>query len=581
MRAVIHYDGQCPFCQHYVRHLRLRQTVASLHLVDLRKAPSELQRLEALGINVDAGMVLELDDQLYWGSEAAHRLALLSTRSDGFNHFNRWLFSSRWLANLFYPMLRIGRNLALLLLDRQPIQASHDAGTEARITLFSMAWGIFACLHVLVYATQFRIFMHVTSWAITPLGIALIFFPTSRRLFLLLTAVLLADAWLHLPMFSNHTLLKNVFLHALVLAGAWHAWRGQSWYRFFDDAAAVGRTALLCMYMFGIFHKINTDFLNPTVSCALALWERMPAWLNWIGGSAFELAAMYGTLVIEAAILICLLLPRSRHLGIVLGIGFHALLALSGYAMYVTFSTLTIALHLLFIDGQTAQRIVTSPLWHRWMQVLRRPTGVGLVLAWLALLTLLAWNGSYSSVGLAWLPAALALLFALIQPGWPPAAPTMPNLLWSRLGWLNLVSIAMFLTCFKPYLGLPTAQSMNMFANLRLEAGTSNHLVLRNAPGPFRYLEDVITLEQASPGSYLDHIHRAGMTVTWYDLLDKLERAPETWATFTRNGQRHERASAQTLAAEIEQTLHPRWLRNWWHFNPVDLRQPKQCAPNS
>ena len=46
-----------------------------------------------------------------------------------------------------------------------------------------------------------------------------------------------------------------------------------------------------------------------------------------------------------------------------------------------------------------------------------------------------------------------------------------------------------------PYLGLKSAQAVNMFSNLRLEGGVSNHLILPHPPGPFGYPEDIAVIE--------------------------------------------------------------------------------------
>ena len=37
-----------------------------------------------------------------------------------------------------------------------------------------------------------------------------------------------------------------------------------------EQLRLVARYLLAIMYFYGIFHKINTDFLNPQVSCAVA-----------------------------------------------------------------------------------------------------------------------------------------------------------------------------------------------------------------------------------------------------------------------------------------------------------------------
>src|SRR5690606_694631 len=133
----------------------------------------------------------------------------------------------------------------------------------------------------------------------------------------------------------------------------------------------------------------------------------------------------------ETVILACLLLPRTRTVAIGVGIAFHSLLALSAYAMYVPFSTLTIALHLLFIEEESAARILSSPPWRALRARLESPAGIVLLLAWAALLTVLAWNGSFSEAALAWLPVPAFLAWVIFRYGRTTHAPTpAPRLLW-------------------------------------------------------------------------------------------------------------------------------------------------------
>jgi hypothetical protein len=89
---------------------------------DLRENPGKVAEFRAMGHDVDEGMVVVLDDQIYHGEEAIHVLALLSTPVGLFNTINRWVFSRRRLAKVAYPVLVGGRNLLLLLLGRGKIQ---------------------------------------------------------------------------------------------------------------------------------------------------------------------------------------------------------------------------------------------------------------------------------------------------------------------------------------------------------------------------------------------------------------------------------------------------------------------------
>jgi predicted DCC family thiol-disulfide oxidoreductase YuxK len=124
------YDGECPFCSSYVRYVRLRDTAGPVTLADARKYPALVAEAKALGYDIDVGMVLKLDGQYYFGGDCIHALSLLTTSSGMFNRLNRVLFKSRTLARVAYPVLRAGRNLALVLLGRRRIGSSPGAVSD-------------------------------------------------------------------------------------------------------------------------------------------------------------------------------------------------------------------------------------------------------------------------------------------------------------------------------------------------------------------------------------------------------------------------------------------------------------------
>ena len=75
------YDGDCPVCQNYSRHLAIRQAAGSLQLMDARDDPPIMKEINARKINIDNGFVLNIGDEFYHGGDAIHALALLSTRA--------------------------------------------------------------------------------------------------------------------------------------------------------------------------------------------------------------------------------------------------------------------------------------------------------------------------------------------------------------------------------------------------------------------------------------------------------------------------------------------------------------------
>jgi predicted DCC family thiol-disulfide oxidoreductase YuxK len=126
MRAVLVYDGDCPFCSAFVRHVRVDEAVGDLELVNAREHPEIVASLRARGLDVDEGMVLTIDGSDYHGDEALQRLALMSTRYGIFNRVNAWAFSNPTVSRIAYPVLKAGRDLALRLLRRGRIHSPHS-----------------------------------------------------------------------------------------------------------------------------------------------------------------------------------------------------------------------------------------------------------------------------------------------------------------------------------------------------------------------------------------------------------------------------------------------------------------------
>ena len=115
------YDKQCPVCDNYCRLVRIRETVGELKLMDARESSAVMDEITSRGLDIDQGMVLKMGEQLYYGSDAIHAVALISSRAGIFNRFNYWMFKSRTLSHIFYPILRFFRNLLLKLLRRTKI----------------------------------------------------------------------------------------------------------------------------------------------------------------------------------------------------------------------------------------------------------------------------------------------------------------------------------------------------------------------------------------------------------------------------------------------------------------------------
>lgn len=580
MATSIYYDGDCPFCSKYVQLSRLRASVGRVDLIDLRSDTDARARFSAQGLDPDQGMIVQTEGGVFHGADAVQAISAMSSKSGLLNRIAATVFGNRLLAATLYPFMRAGRNATLFAMGRQPMRKD-DAAEGAHFNLFARFFGLFLLLHVIYYL--FRAApdsFQPTSVPLLILGAGLVLVPEKRRMFTGALLVLAADSWLHAPAYSNHTMLLNFLLLTFLAAGAWHMLRGSSWVRFFADVRPVGRMLLLIMYTFGIFHKINTDFLNPVTSCAVALWRQMPPPLVWIDNAPMHYLAIYGTFAVEGLIMVMLIVPRWRHWGICCGMGFHAVLALSGFAMYPVFTTLAIVLHVLFISPDAAMRITQSDYYRRLDSFLRRPAGVAFLLAAIAMIGVFAMGHNYRMVAFTWLVLAAWLLTIIALKGAErPATDKIEPQLWAPTPALNLISILFFLNCFSPYLGLKTAQSMNMFANLRIEGGVSNHLVIRNTLGPLSYVEDLITITQATGAPVLELMaNTQGTSYVYYHFLDMLEDAPAgAQVAFERDGVQIPLTPVSEILARDGAMLHPAWMRKFIHFLPVRTELPLPC----
>jgi predicted DCC family thiol-disulfide oxidoreductase YuxK len=115
------YDEECPICDAYCRVVRLRESDCELKLINAREDSAVLKEITRQGLDIDQGMVLKVDGVLYYGPDAIHALALMSSASGTFNRINHWIFRSRRRSRFLYPILRSGRNLLLKALRKTKI----------------------------------------------------------------------------------------------------------------------------------------------------------------------------------------------------------------------------------------------------------------------------------------------------------------------------------------------------------------------------------------------------------------------------------------------------------------------------
>ena len=115
------YDRECPICEFYCRRIDVDTSAGQLLRIDARDDSEIMQEITRIGLDIDDGMVVKVDEQIYYGSDAIHKLALLSSRKGFFNAMACSVFRWPKVARVFYPVLVACRNLLLKILRKTRI----------------------------------------------------------------------------------------------------------------------------------------------------------------------------------------------------------------------------------------------------------------------------------------------------------------------------------------------------------------------------------------------------------------------------------------------------------------------------
>ncbi|OMC30577.1 hypothetical protein A5740_16285 [Mycobacterium sp. GA-1841] len=292
-------------------------------------------------------------------------------------------------------------------------------------------------------------------------------------------------AVLSLPAASNHLVMS--LLVALVLGGAavWaladrSAPSGPDGFvdRWLQSARSPVCLVLLVVYLFTVFDKLNTAYFTPATSCGGELFSQL-LWINGVDGvmpgPVVGQFVAVSTVVIEAALLVLLAVPRWRYRGVLLGVGFHSVLAL---ASFYDFATVVFAVYVLLVPTE-AFAVDGQP-----RRTLRRVALTGFAAHVLLSVVSSAAESPDSPIGLPWHTLLVLTWAVAVGPGMyavvqryraVPVATTESRRL--PLVVLLLVPLLAFVNGLTPYLGLKTVANYSMFSNLRTEDGTTNHLL--------------------------------------------------------------------------------------------------------
>lgn len=482
------------------------------------------------------------------------------------------------------PLIRFSR--------RNDAAESCVVPTYDGLTAFTPFWGAAAFFSIAGDPSgllgQNGIVYALLSWGIVLGSAVLVLFPRKTWALVGLAAITVLLYAVRLPVASNNKTITTVFdLSLLVTAAVVSTQKPIDRVRFYELLRMPARLLLAVMYFYGIFHKINTDFLDPTVSCAVGLYKPLAAPFGLEDNLVGRYLAIWSTFVIEAIAIAALFWRRWFGIGLVIALVFHYIIPISAYSWYMDFSSLVFALYMLSMPREASAKVYEITYTYL-VHPLRSYVGrVGILVPAAVLL------------GLA---ATAVILLAMANPGRPSLMllHSMFILTWSVVGgvamtvmvyaamlhtpyagspvtpaprWTWIIPGLFFVSCLSPYVGLKTESSINMFSNLHTEGGETNHLMFPRPPYLFDYQKDVVRVVDSSSPS-LRKTAEAGRYNVMFSIEEYMRRHPDQWVSYVRNGQLVERATAADLPANSASWMERKFLI----FKQVDYSRPKVCT---
>ncbi|GAB3298669.1 hypothetical protein [Hymenobacter tenuis] len=452
-----------------------------------------------------------------------------------------------------------------------------------RLTLFCFVWAVANVLHVLSFTDRVSSH-HFFSFALLLAAALVLWRPHVIGFFLLMLGCSMANTFDWMPMAPNHITFEFIINTGMFLALSWtlargYAQRGEAaaWSTpearaaLFQAFAPFVRLSLLVLYFYAVLHKLNWDYFNVNISCSTFLLSGYSGRLPFLPQSlGAQWLAVWGTLVVEAAIPLFLCFRRTRFLGIILGCGFHYFLAIHPHVGLYSFSAMLFGIYTLFFPPQFPEQVrALASGWSKNVPLLvgrLQVVAAGGVIA----AALIAWfsashanyiNYWFTLVGL-WVWLLYGLLYMMVYGliiSRSHLAPEQSALQFGiRPAAFWLIPLLVLFNGMSPYLGLKTQTSFSMFSNLRTEGGISNHLLLP------------ATLQLTS----LEH-----------DLVDISDTNLETLKPFVADHQLITFFEFQRIVSAADTDFYARYVRNQ---HPYTLRvtqgvsnQPELLVPHN
>lgn len=455
--------------------------------------------------------------------------------------------------------------------------------------IFFCLWAITVIFH---FARHRDFADTLYNFLLTVAAIFLLKKPSSILILLIFLLLQLYESFTKMPGISNHWIFVT-FVNLTILQALFYQVIKNKRFRIdkqelFETFAPIVRLELIILYFYVVFHKLNSAFFEPEVSCATQFLITLPDFLVPRSEALFALNA-YVAIFIETLIPVLLCFRRTRNWGLMIGLIFHCIIAYP-FSGYYDFSATIFALYFLFASTYSSNH--TYKLWQKLnsLNVFAKIKsqkfsyknlfilGLGFF-AGLVLLFLISNHVRDFFRYLFWTAYSILFLYIFINSLKRNGNDlTIPGRLFTVRHWsMLIIPLVVFLNGLSPYLGLKTENSFAMFSNLRTENGMSNHYILPASMQIADYQKDMVEIVRSSDPK-LQKIADNNQLIVFFRFKNIISDRKPLMVEYIRNGERKifRRENASKDDELLQKT--PYILQKLFSFRLISKLEPQPCA---
>lgn len=400
----------------------------------------------------------------------------------------------------------------------------------------------------------------------------------------LCSILIVADNILVAPEVPNHRWLTT-FVSLGILISTYVNKNNLKIENILKDLAPYIRFLVFTLYFYAVFQKLNTDFLFSDVSCAKKLYKDINTALVILPN---DLSAInftpYLTVIIEGLFLVLLFFSYTRNIGILAAVCFHFFLTIDPATNYTDFSSTLYPLYVFFLSDDFLDKCKRN-LPNTFLSLIENKLLIAvcflgfLIIFYIMFASYLSnnWSKLDQPRMIFWILYFISILsFYIISISGKWFDNKIQEFrLFPRIKALQILAIFYFINGTLPYLGIKTRTSFDMYSNLRVEYGISNHLIIRKPLDLLGNTSKIVKILDSSDDFLKSEYRDKNYSMTYFEFWRYLSKHQDISVKYEIN---NEPFYIPKVSENSEFSKTPSiFLQKALWYRPVDEQTPVRC----